>query len=257
MDNDVLKKILKERSMTFTESELRQLLDEELEKSEDEMDTDLIDNCLEALSNGPIGTSNNEIKRRRLRLSRILLIAAVLILAFIIAIPVCAKFVHIDAEADVVKYTDDHFEIDLSDNSEVDSNGESVNVVSALRENGMDTIYLPSALFDENTVVDDLYVLENESTKFVSFNLTDNNIDYRTTISIYSNDFTITLGETKAPTDYDIYKQIKIGDVEALVVSENNNSYLYYISDYCEYSISLENSNFEKALEIANTIKGI
>lgn len=46
--------ILKKNKITFTERELNELMDSEMEKSPEEMDTDLIDFCLDVL-NGKYG----------------------------------------------------------------------------------------------------------------------------------------------------------------------------------------------------------
>ena len=49
MKANTLKKILKIRSFDFTQEEIKNIMDEELEKDPDELDTDLVDMCLELL----------------------------------------------------------------------------------------------------------------------------------------------------------------------------------------------------------------
>ena len=46
---EVLRNILCERSMQLTVADVYQIMDEELERPEDEMDTELVDICSEAL----------------------------------------------------------------------------------------------------------------------------------------------------------------------------------------------------------------
>ena len=49
MNKKILKEILKTESVSFSYEEIQQILDEELEKSADEMDTQLIDLCIDVL----------------------------------------------------------------------------------------------------------------------------------------------------------------------------------------------------------------
>ena len=51
MTVETLMEMLNEKSMTFTIDEIMDMLDEELEKPEDEMDTGIIECCLDALGN--------------------------------------------------------------------------------------------------------------------------------------------------------------------------------------------------------------
>lgn len=46
--------ILNEKSMTFTVKEIMEMLDEELEKPADEMDTGIIDSCLNTLESAGV-----------------------------------------------------------------------------------------------------------------------------------------------------------------------------------------------------------
>lgn len=49
MDKETLRAVLKETPTTFTAEEIEMMMDEELEKPVGEMDTDLIDLCLDFL----------------------------------------------------------------------------------------------------------------------------------------------------------------------------------------------------------------
>lgn len=49
MTAETLIEMLNEKSMSFTIDEIMDMLDEELEKPEDEMDTGIIERCLDAL----------------------------------------------------------------------------------------------------------------------------------------------------------------------------------------------------------------
>lgn len=49
MNRETLKKILQEKTMSFTGSEISTMIDEELEKPPEQMDTDFINYCLDVL----------------------------------------------------------------------------------------------------------------------------------------------------------------------------------------------------------------
>ena len=49
MTNETLQKILQEKTMSFTSSEISTMIDEELEKPPEQMDTDFINYCLDVL----------------------------------------------------------------------------------------------------------------------------------------------------------------------------------------------------------------
>lgn len=49
MTKETLQKILSDKTMSFTESEISTMIDEELEKPPDQMDTNFINYCLDIL----------------------------------------------------------------------------------------------------------------------------------------------------------------------------------------------------------------
>ena len=77
MKKETFMAILEEDSMILTEKQLWEMIDEELAKDPSEMDTDLVDLCLDALDGK---FDDEEIRqlnsRKRLRPGKILLVAA-------------------------------------------------------------------------------------------------------------------------------------------------------------------------------------
>jgi len=53
MNSGALKEILKVKFLSFTKEEIENIMDEELEKSPEEMDTELIEMCLDILTGEP------------------------------------------------------------------------------------------------------------------------------------------------------------------------------------------------------------
>lgn len=99
MSKNELVKALNSPSMTFTLREIRQLMDDELEKSPDEMDTETVDLCArllhEKLNVKGADTEVRTKKPRRLTsktAGRLVLIAAVLLAACCVGIPSFAQY---------------------------------------------------------------------------------------------------------------------------------------------------------------------
>ena len=86
---------LKDKSLDSSlEANLKKIIDEELEKSEEEMDPDLIEFCLDALEKAKSVPEQPIKKTKRKKFSKMLLIASVVVIFITIAIPVSAAFIH-------------------------------------------------------------------------------------------------------------------------------------------------------------------
>ena len=144
MTKETLKKILNEKSMSFSEKEIHDMMDAELEKSPEEMDTHFVDLCLDVLD-GKYGegyyvtdrenTENAdkdeeakkaELRKKRLKISRNLLIAAVVTTILTFSATAGAKAVFVNADENLVTYITNHFNIDLKQNAMED---DTLNIV--------------------------------------------------------------------------------------------------------------------------------
>ena len=125
MKKETFMAILEEDSMILTEKQLWEMIDEELAKDPSEMDTDLVDLCLDALDGK---FDDEEIRqlnsRKRLRPGKILLVAAVIVLILGISLPVCAKHLNLNTGEGIVHYTGDRFRVNMT------SSQNSVDVLS-------------------------------------------------------------------------------------------------------------------------------
>ena len=136
MKKETFLAILKEDSMILTEKQLWEMIDEELAKDPSEMDTDLVDLCLDALDGK---FDDEEIRqlnsgKKRIKLSKVFIVAAVIVLILGTTVSVCAKRVNMNTKAGVVNYTGSHYDVDMgSSESSVDVlsqlEGEHINAV--------------------------------------------------------------------------------------------------------------------------------
>ena len=91
IDTFKLKEILEEKEMKFTKGDIISLMDAELEKAPAEMNTNLVDLCVAVLeSNAVPNDAPNKPKpaKRKIKVGKILLVAAIIALLGLIAIPV-------------------------------------------------------------------------------------------------------------------------------------------------------------------------
>lgn len=238
------------------------MLDEELAKPPEEMDTDLVDLCLDALDgkfdNIPNSTADKisadndcdakSKNKKRVKIGRILLIAAIVALILGLSVTVGAKFLSIDASEDVVQYSDDGFNVNLKNNTSDD-------IISVLENDGLNNIVLPAEITDGTYKISNYYLdLSDENIPKYNFDIfSDKYGTGRISIRLYIDNFDFTIGERKANSDFQNVVQIDNENCTILVFGDDNDSYLYYIVNNMEYEIVI-NTDFSTAYEIAKGI---
>lgn len=248
MKKETFMAILEEDSMILTEKQLWEMIDEELAKDPSEMDTDLVDLCLDALDGK---FDDEEIRqlnsRKRLRPGKILLVAAVIVLILGISLPVCAKHLNLNTGEGVVNYTGDHFKVNMT------SSQNSVDVLSKLENENINAI-IPNELLKSEYIYDN-YRVHNDSNEFKTYAVDFGNKDFAGTITInkYNDDYDFLNGQNFANEDFEDFEQITKNNIEILVFGDNETSYIYYIVDNMEYSILL-NCDYSVAYNIAKTL---
>lgn len=235
------------------------MLDEELAKPPEEMDTDLVDLCLDALDgkfdNIPDSTADKisadndcdakSKNKKRVKIGRILLIAAIVALILGLSVTAGAKFLSIDASEDVVQYSDDGFNVNLKNNTSDD-------IISVLGNDGLNNIVLPAEITDGTYKVSNYYLdLSDENIPKYNFDIfSDTNRIGKVSIRAYINNFDFSNGNRKVDSDFQNVMQIDKDNYTVLVFGDDKDSYIYYIIDNFEYSISFD-ADFSTAYEIA------
>lgn len=255
MDKNTLIKILQEKSMSFTEEEVRALVNDELEKDPSEMDTQLIDYCVNLLleNEGEKAADNSDSikeskqKTKKIKFSKTLLLIAVLIIIMAIAIPTGAKFVQINAKDDMVKYEKDHFSIEL------DGSEKSVdNIIAALESEGVENAVLPKALLGDDYEILEIKNYQDGENYYFKSNQFD--IDGNIVIRNSLGNLDSLLGYSKTSSIYSHVEQLKINGIDVLIFEEENYVLIMYLDNNIEYNIVIHNCDFNTAKEIAYTI---
>lgn len=248
MKKETFMAILEEDSMIFTEKELWEMIDEELAKDPSEMDTDLVDLCLDALDGK---FDDEEIERintrKRLRPGKILLVAAVIVLILGISLPVCAKHLNLNTGEGVIHYIDNHFEVDLG------TSNKSVDVLSQLENEDINAV-IPNELLKSEYSFDN-YQIDTKNSNYKTYYVEFKNKDIKGSITInnYNEKCDFTNGKNRADEEYESFKQISKDNKEILVFGDDETSNIYYVVNNIEYIIVI-NSDYSTAYNIAETL---
>ena len=271
MDRDILLKAFDAGSMPLTLEEIEAIMDAEMAKDPSEMDGNLVEACLEILAKASAkseakaaennGTDNKETvkNKKKIRLRRIFLFAAIIIVLLGVAVPVGAKYIRSDVSEKIVKFYTDHFEIDLTaeNNKAYNYSDDSVDIVKTLNEKGIENVILPSELLKDEYVKTISGFAEDEQLVSIriSFNY-GNDVKGEIGVSKHkTNNTDFLIGQSNAHGKYDSVKQLTINGMDILIFSNDKRSYIIYVDGNSEYSISIDNCDFAMAIEIAKTIE--
>lgn len=277
MTKETLIKILSEKSMPFSEKEIHEMLDAELEKDPAEMDTDFVDLCLDVLD-GKYGegyyvedddnddnnsgsadkdtdTDNgaedkkDKPNKKKIKFGKALLIAAVITVTLACSITAGAKLVQINASDDTVTYNGDHFSINLNGK---DAENTVEDIVQTLTEDGIENVVLPSAILNDDYVIKDYQSSDNN----LNFMFESNKSDIYGTVDIiiYDDKFNFSTGQADVNNEYYSAEEINSNGFNILKFESDSLITLIYVVDNDEYTVTLHNCDTEKAMAIAETI---
>lgn len=261
MDIESIEKALNSEPMTFTATEIQELLDEELSKNPSEIDMELVERCIDILEKA-IKDENTDVEKegvekKHIKLRKIVLIAAIAAMFFAIAIPVSAKYINSNISDKIVRFYSDYFSIDLR--GEESYSGEYYKgdaFINDLKGKGFDNVVLPDDML-EYDFSKDLEVQYGDEITAVNtvVNVPNENIDGTVSIILYNNDTDFLAGKTLVSNEYEYIDQVIVNDINIIVYSNGNNVHIQYLFENTEYNINLKNCTFKLGLDIAKTIK--
>lgn len=244
MNKEILYDILNSKSETLSSAEIENIMNEELDKSTQDMDTDLIDLCLEALNT--VDEEKLNKKKKKYRFGKVLIAAAILVVVVSISIPVCAKYLDMNVPDGIVTLYKECFNIDISKDVIVDD------IFGQLEQDGIENIVLPENIYKTNTIVSNYSLLVEDNETLYGFDFTDGNIFGHVSIEKY-NQYDFFTGKSKVTYDFDNILYLEKDQIEIVVFSKDDVSCIRYTNDKMDYSIVLE-TDFDTACQIAKTI---
>lgn len=140
------------------EENLNKIIDEEMEKSEEEMDTELIEYCLDKLSKLEAETPATEEKKgngdsngKHIKFKKFIAVAAAVTVLFVGTISASAIIFDVNLFDGIVELYNDYIRInfDKTDDKADDYQLLGTELAKQLTDNGFDTVLLPEAFFSE------------------------------------------------------------------------------------------------------------
>lgn len=278
IDKTLLSKILNEKGMMLTAKEIEEIMDAEIAKPVEEMDTELVDLCATALVQKYYPELKNEPeipmfcpweeetkqqeqkstqpqKKRLVSFKKVLLVAAVIVLVFAIAIPAGAALFNGAAANSIIEFCEDHFKINLK--KEKTTSPAQNELVNQMILESLDSLMLPEELLSDEYQKSVTNIIKDEYKNAIYISITNESNDVTgnmvVTQYIDSNVETINgLGDVSEMHKY--FKQLLINNIDVVVFGNDQQIYINYIDGNTGYEIML-NCTFETAVSISETIK--
>lgn len=248
----------------YSEKMLSDIINEEMQKPEEEMDTELIEYCLDALNKIEGKTSNIEDKKKgkgdsngkhiKYKFKKAVAIAVAAVMLIVGAVSVSALVFNLNPFDGMLEFYEDyiHIRFDNNDNKASDYKLLSSELAEDLAKNGISPVLIPEALLSDNCEILSVEYEKTDAviTANVSFKYRGSN-GYICISSCETIDFL-------PPTDYldtdNRVESITVSGIAIFILEQNSKGTIAYQDNLTEYLIVTEMS-FEDAIEFAKTIK--
>lgn len=258
MKNEISKKKLKKMiAFDFTDlstEEIKALIQKEVDKGPDEIDTDYIDLCFELLSIK--NNSTNAKKVKFTKSAKVLLIAATLMVVFISTITVSAQF-NLNMPQKIAQLINGNAEIDYNlENADTTADGYALldsDLAKQLADNGITPVTFPEEMIKENSKITKIKLDMNEDV----LKIVDIDFEYNGQKgSLYIQQISENTGSTGVNTVLDIKsgRMINVNGMDVLVFEQENSCSIRYKDNFTTYDIHLD-CNLETAIKFAESIK--
>lgn len=244
----------------INEANLRQIIDEETEKPEDEMNPDLIEYCLDMLNkeNTDISNAKSETsatKHTSIKFKKIVSVAAVVAILFIGTLTASAVIFDVNLFDGLVEVYTDYVRIhfDKSDDKADSYELSDTELAKELAENGFTDVLLPEAIFSDDFEITEITYEHFEYTSSANIYFKYKNKRDYISISKYA------LEELVPDVEYlHVTSNVEAIDVNGTTVycfsQMRKMSTIAYLDGLTHYTIQLP-TDLETAKEIAKSIK--
>lgn len=244
MNKEILKNVLRTSSVEFSYAEIEKMLNDELEKSTEEMDTELVELCIDVLSN--YVNEGNKIfdeevlpkkakNRKKSIVKKIFLVAAIVSVILTLSITVSANIFDIDLPAEMVKIFGDRIILNLSGESK-DNN--------SLNEEG-----LLSVFYSEKCVIESKSFDEDKNETMIQFSVKDSEMYGNITVLPYSL-IDDCLKDKNLFVNIEKIKQLVICETELIIASSTNEYVMVeYSTDGTNVFIDFFNASMDEVIK--------
>lgn len=242
--------------------QIKQLIQKESQKNYEDIDTDFIDLCFDVLSikqdRKPFNIKNVNKKVNKIKVKKILLVAAVFMIFIATTLTVSASVFHFNIPKEISSWIKGDAKTDINLKlADTTADGyllEDSDLANKLEAQGLSPITFPEELIKENSEIIKIDNITTDSTIsldiYIEFNY--NNAFGTLAVSQYSENFEWT-GEM---VDMDVLsaEMIKVNGMDVLIFEQTNGCTIQYKDNLTEYSIYLK-SDIKSAIQFAKSIK--
>ena len=259
--SDILR-FIKDKSVDLPIEELERIIEEELNKPENEMDADLIEYCLDALneleSNDTVEikaerTSDSKDKKTYKPFKKIFVAAAAVAIVAIGSLSVFAAVSDVSILNGLVELYNKYIIVrfDKSDDKADDYELLGTELAEELKENGIYPVLLPEALLSKETQITEITyeftdVITSANIGFVYGNEKGN-------LMIDKYNPQINIGKSEYPYAENA-TMIDVNGISIYVLEQNEKGTIAFVDGHTEYTI-ISSMNVEQAIKFAKTIK--
>ena len=243
MNKEILKNVLRTSSVEFSYAEIEKMLNDELEKSTEEMDTELVELCIDVLSN--YVNEGNKIfdeealpkkakNRKKSIVKKIFLVAAIVSVILTLSITVSANIFDIDLPAEMVKIFGDRIVLNLS--------GESK------ENNSLDEEGLLSVFYSDNCVIESRSFDEDKNETIIQFSVKNSEM-YGTIVILPYHVADEGLIDNTVFKNVEFIKKFVIDDIEVFVTAfADGNVFILYNTDNFNVSVAVIHSDIDEVV---------
>lgn len=250
-----LKKMIDSDFTDLSTEEIKALIQKEVDKGPDKLDTDYIDLCFELLA----VKGNAKSKRVKFKKpAKVLLVAAALMVVFISTVTASAQF-NFDIPQNIAKLIDNNAKIDYNlENADTTSNGYALldtDLAKQLADYGITPVTFPEEMIKESCKITKIESISSDDiSNIVSVDFYYNGQRGWLDIEQMSKE----LESTGVDTVLDIKsgRMINVNGMDVLVFEhDDNSSSITYKDGLTTYDILLTKSTMENAIKFAKSIK--
>lgn len=243
------------------EENLNNIIDEEMEKPEEEMDTDLIEYCLDKLSKLEAETPATEEKKgngdsngKHIKFKKFIAVAAAVAVLFVGTISASAIIFDVNLFDGIVELYNDYIRInfDKTDDKADDYQLLGTELAKQLADNGFDTVLLPEAFFSEYY---EIQKMEYDVTEVViTANLTFSYENKHGCINISKYAMEEIVPDVEFLNVTSNIEELTIGNTTIYCFMQDDAAAITYRDGLSIYFIQIP-MNLDEAIEFAKTIK--
>lgn len=249
-----LKKMIASNFTDLSTEEIKALIQKEVDKEPDEIDTDYIDLCFELLS-----IKNSKQKASKVKFTKptkTLLAAAVLMVVFISTITVSAQF-NLNIPQKIAQLINGNAEIDYNlENADTTADGYALldtDLAKQLVDYGITPVTLPEEMIKANCKITKFESISSDDiSNIVSIDFDYNSQQGCLTIEQMSKE--LETAGISTVMDIKSGQMINVNGMDILIFEQENNCKIKYKDNLTTYDISLD-CDLETTIQFAESIK--